>query len=65
MAIVLGKKGQAIRLTNVNTRPHGACYEQALARCAGSPRAIILDDGKTANADRLIEQFVAEKTKKR
>src|SRR5262249_15430515 len=64
LAIVLGKKGQAIRLTYIDTRPYRACDEQALARCAGSPRAIILDDGKPANADRLIQQFIAEKTKK-
>jgi hypothetical protein len=65
LAIVLGKKGQVIRLTYADTRPHSAFYEQALAKYAGSPESIILDDGNTANADRLIQRFLAEKTKKR
>jgi hypothetical protein len=64
LAIVLGKKGQVIRLTYADTRPHRPTAESALAKYAGSPKAIVLD-GKTANAGRLIEQFIAEKTEKR
>jgi len=64
LAIVLGKKGQAIRLTYRDTRPHRPRDEEALAKYAGSPEAITLDGGKKANAEKLIEQFVREKTKK-
>jgi hypothetical protein len=65
LAIVLGKKGQAIRLTYVDTRSHRVSAEAALACHAGSPTAIKLDDGKPANPAGLIEQFIAEKTKQR
>ena len=65
LAIVLGKKGKVIRFAYTDTRSYRADHEADLAKYAGSPKAIILDDGKAANADRLIEQFVAEKTKKR
>jgi hypothetical protein len=58
LAIVLGKKGQVIRFTYADPRPYRPSEERALARYAGSPKAIILDDGKAANADRLIEQFI-------
>jgi hypothetical protein len=64
LAVVLGKKGQAIRLTFSDTRHHVPAAEPSLARYAGSPRALMLGD-KPANADRLIEQFIAEETKKR
>ena len=64
VAIVLGKKGQAIRLTYADPRPHRPADEAALAKHAGSPEAIRID-GKPATADRLIEQFVAEKSRKR
>ena len=65
LAIVIGKKGEAIRMTLVDTRPHRACEEQALASYVGSPTAIMLNDGRPANADTLIQQFIAEKTKRR
>jgi hypothetical protein len=65
LAIVLGKKGQVIRLTYTDTRPHRADAEPDLAKYAGSPKAIVLPDGKRATAERLIERFIAEKTKKR
>jgi len=64
LAIVLGKKGQAIRLTYTDSRPHRPSDEMALAKYAGSPKAIMLN-GKAASANRLIERFIAEKTKKR
>lgn len=64
LAIVLGKKGQAIRLTYIDTRPHRRSDEAALVEYAGSPKAIMLN-AKAASADMLIEQFIAETMKKR
>jgi hypothetical protein len=63
LAVVLGKKGQAIRLTYADPRPHRPDDEGALTRHA-APKELRVGD-RPATADRLIEQFVAEKTKKR
>jgi hypothetical protein len=65
LAIVLGTTGKVIRFSYTDTRGHTPVLEADLAKYAGSPKAIILDDGKAANAGRLVERFVAEKTKKR
>src|SRR5262249_41638274 len=54
LAIVLGKKGQVIRFTYADKRPHRPSDEPALAQYARSPKAIFVND-KPANADRLIE----------
>jgi len=64
LAVVVGKKGEAIRLTFSDPRPHRASDEERLAKYAGSPEALILGDGKKANAARLIKLFIAEQTTK-
>ncbi len=63
LAIVIGKQGSAIQLVFSDDRAHRATDEKELARHAGSPPPVRLPDGTQANAQKLIEQFIAEKIK--
>ncbi|CEF49232.1 unnamed protein product [uncultured bacterium] len=63
VVIVLGKKGEPIRLTHTDSRPHDPECEKRLIDFAGAPKPALIDD-KPASADKLIEQFIAESKKK-
>ena len=63
LTIALGRQGQPIRLTYADTRLHRPSDEVTLAEYALPLHPLMVND-KPANADRLIKQFIAEKTKK-
>jgi hypothetical protein len=62
LSIVLGKKGEAIRFSYTNESGFRSSQEQALIKYAGA--TMLEMDGKSANAERLIERFVADTSKK-
>jgi hypothetical protein len=59
LVLVLGGKGQPIRLTYRDSRPHRLEAEEALINDFG-PSFPVLVNGKSANAERLIGAFLAE-----
>jgi hypothetical protein len=61
--IVVGRKGEPIRLTYADARNYRPANEKDMIREAGSPKAVLID-GKPATAEKLMEQFVTEVTKK-
>jgi hypothetical protein len=64
LSIIVGEKGKAIRFTYRDSRPYRAVSELDLIAKAGKPKPLLID-GKPADADKLIEQFIAENIKKK
>jgi hypothetical protein len=64
LSIVLGEKGKAIRFTYRDSRAYRAANEVDLMAKVGKPKPLLID-GKPADADKLIEQFIAENIKKK
>jgi hypothetical protein len=64
LSIVLGEKGKAIRFTYTDSRDYRPRHEPDLMAHVGKPKPILIDD-KPANADKLIERFIADNIKKK
>jgi hypothetical protein len=64
LVIVLGGPGQPIRFTFADPRPYKKDREDALMRCAGNPKPLLIDQ-KAQSAETLVERFVADSKKKR
>jgi len=64
LAIVIGRKGEPIRLTYMDSRPYRARDEKNIIEAAGAPKGAFVD-GRAANAERLIERFVKQTMKQR
>ena len=62
LCLVIGKKGHAIRLSYADSRPYQKKLEADLIWHAGSPEPLSIN-GMQANADRLVERFLANVTK--
>jgi hypothetical protein len=66
LSIIVGEKGKAIRFSYTDSRPHQAKLESDLmAHISGGKPKPVLIDNKPANAEKLIEQFIAENIKKK
>jgi hypothetical protein len=64
LGIVLGGPGKPIRFTYTDPRPNQKDREDALMRCAGNPKPLLIDE-KAQTAEMLVERFIAENKQKR
>jgi hypothetical protein len=64
LSIILGEKGKAIRFTYADSRDFRPRHEADLMAYVGKPKPVLIDD-KPANADKLIEQFIAVNIKRK